>query len=429
MTTDTSSIEIHPLSRPPRATVAVPGSKSLSNRALLVAALADGPCVLTRALFSDDTRYMAEALRTLGVPVTADEAAERFSVEGAGGRIPAREADLFIGNSGTSARFLTASLALGRGRYRLDGTPRMRQRPIQPLLDALQNLGAYAYSELGTGCPPVIVEASGLPGGSTPIQGSLSSQYLSGLLMAGPYMRDGLEVRIEGELVHRPYVDLTLGLMAGFGVRAEEPAPGVFRVPGGQRYAAREYAIEPDASAASYFFAAAAVTGGRVRVEGLGTRTRQGDIRFVDVLERMGCAVRWAEDAVEVEGPPRLRGVRVDMNDISDTALTLAAIAPFADSPVEITGIAHSRVQETDRVSAVAAELGRLGVRVEERPDGLLIHPGPVRPAEVRTYDDHRMAMSFAVTGLAAPGVRIHDPACVAKTFPRYFEALEQLRR
>jgi 3-phosphoshikimate 1-carboxyvinyltransferase len=422
-----SSIEIRPLSAPPDATISVPGSKSLSNRALLAAALADGACTLTGALYSDDTRLMAGALRTLGVEVVEDEAGERFQVGGTGGRVPAIEADLFIGNSGTTARFLTGYVALGRGRYRIDGAPRMRERPIQPLLDALGTLGVHAVSESGTGCPPVVVEVEGIRGGKTEISGSLSSQYLTSLLLVAPYMVDGLDVAVAGALVSRPYIDLTIGLMADFGVTVEEPDPNRFLVRGGQRYAARHYAVEPDASAASYFFAAAAVTGGRVCVPGLGTRTQQGDLNFVDVLERMGCTVSRSEEAVEVVGPRRLRGVDVDMGGISDTAQTLAAIAPFADAPVRITGVAHNRVKETDRVGAVATELRRLGVRVEERPDGMTIFPSPVRPAEVETYDDHRMAMSFAVTGLAAPGVRIRNPECVSKTFPRYFETLAKL--
>jgi len=422
-----SSIEIHPLATPPDATITVPGSKSLSNRALLAAALADGSCTLTGALFSDDTHLMAGALRTLGVEVVEDEARARFQVRGTGGTVPASHAELFVGNSGTTARFLTGYVALGHGRYRIDGTPRMRERPIQPLLDALSTLGVRATAENGTGCPPVIVEATGIQGGNAEIAGSLSSQYLTSLLLVAPYMEDGLDVAVAGALVSRPYIDLTIGLMAAFGVEVAEPEVNRFRVPGGQRYIARDYAVEPDASAASYFFAAAAVTGGRVRIPGLGTHTKQGDLRFVEVLEQMGCSVSRSEDAVEVVGPERLRGVTVDMGGISDTAQTLAAIAPFADAPVRITGVAHNRVKETDRVGATATELRRLGVRVEEHPDGLTIYPSPVRPAEVDTYDDHRMAMSFAVTSLVAPGVRIRNPECVSKTFPRFFETLAEL--
>ncbi len=424
-----SSIEIHPLAAPPDATITVPGSKSLSNRALLAAALADGSCTLMGALFSDDTRLMAGALRMLGVQVVEDEVGARFRVHGTGGHVPASSAELFVGNSGTSARFLTGYVALGHGRYRIDGTPRMRERPIQPLLDALGTLGVRATAETGTGCPPVIVEATGIRGGKTEIAGSLSSQYLTSLLLVAPYMADGLEIAVAGALVSRPYIDLTIGLMAHFGVVVEEPEVNRFRVRGGQQYAARDYAVEPDASAASYFFAAAAVTGGRVRIPGLGTHTGQGDLRFVDVLAQMGCTVLRTEDSVEVVGPQRLRGVDVDMGGISDTAQTLAAIAPFADAPVRFTGVAHNRVKETDRVGATATELRRLGVRVEEHPDGLTIYPSPVRSAEVETYDDHRMAMSFTLLGLRVPGIEIADAECVAKTFPGFFEAIDGMRR
>lgn len=429
MTTESHALEILPLASPPAVTISVPGSKSLSNRALLVAALSTGRCLLSGVLFSDDTRYMAGGLQALGISVTADEERERFEVQGTGGGIPASEADLFIGNSGTTARFLTSYVALGHGHYRIDGVQRMRERPIEPLLQALENLGVRAYSAAGTGCPPVVVEAAGIRGGRTRLSGSISSQYLSSLLLVAPYMGQGLEVEIEGELVSRPYIDLTIGLMADFGVQVEQDAPSRFRVAGGQRYEAREYAVEPDASNASYFFAAAAVTGGRVRVEHISARSRQGDVHFVDVLEQMGCRVRWEEDAVEVQGPRELRGVSVNMNGISDTAQTLAAIAPFASSPTHIMGIAHVRAKETDRIGAVVTELRRLGVQVEEYPDGLLIYPSRMQPAEVETYDDHRMAMSFAVAGLVAPGIRIKDPACVNKTFPSYFEKLAELRR
>ncbi len=275
----------------------------------------------------------------------------------------------------------------------------------------------------------MIVEATGIPGGSTRLSGSISSQYLTALLLAGPYMRDGLDVEIDGELVSRPYVDLTIGLMRDFGVEVEEDAHrGRFRVGAGQRYLPRDYAIEPDASNASYFFAAAAVTGGRVRVQGLSARSRQGDVHFVGVLERMGCVVRWEPEAIEVRGPERLRGIDVDLNEMPDTAQTLAAIAPFATGPVRVRGIAHNRAKETDRIGAVVTELQRLGVRAEEHEDGLNIYPSEVQPGEVETYDDHRMAMSFAVTGLATSGIRINDPACVNKTFPTFFVKLAELR-
>ena len=421
--------EVAPLTRPPDLTLSLPGSKSYTSRALLIAAMAEGRSTIRQALFSDDTRYMAAALAALGIPVRADEPAREFVVEGAGGRVPAGEASLFVGNAGTAARFLTSFVALGRGRYVLDGSPRMRQRPIQPLLDGLQGLGVRARSLHGNGCPPVVVEAAGLAGGRTRMDGSQSSQFLSSLLLVGPATPLGIEVDVVGDIVSRPFVDLTTSSMRAFGAEVVNDGYRRLVVPPGQRYRARDYTVEPDASAASYFFGAAAITGGRVRVEGLGWASAQGDLGFVDVLARMGCRVSRGESFVEVAGPETLRGVDVDMRGISDTALTLAAIAPFAAGPVLIRGIAHTRHQESDRVAAAATELRRLGARVDEHPDGLAIYPaaGQLHGAEVSTYDDHRIAMAFALVGLRVPSVRIQDPECVAKTFPEFFTTLEQL--
>ncbi len=426
-------MDVTPLTHPVDATVVIPGSKSITNRALLVAALADGESLLTGALFSDDTRYMAAALADLGIPVEADERNASFRVQGGGGTFPAREADLFVGNSGTTMRFLVAALPLGYGRYRIDGIPRMRQRPIGPLLRALADLGADATSEANTDCPPVIVNARGLPGGATTVPGEASSQYFSALLMAAPYAKEGIDIEVAGDLVSKPYMSMTASVMHAFGVTADLDTTTwrTFSVPPGQSYTARAYAIEPDASNASYFFAAAAVTGGRVRVNGLGKASTQGDLNFVHALEAMGCNVVVADDYTEITGPERgkLRAVDLDMNAISDTAQTLAAIAPYADGPSTIRGVAHARLKETDRVAALATELRRLGQQVDEHPDGLTINPRPLTPATVHTYDDHRMAMSFAIAALRTPGIRIDDPACVAKTFPDFFDRLAALRK
>ncbi|MFL5758317.1 MAG: 3-phosphoshikimate 1-carboxyvinyltransferase [Thermomicrobiales bacterium] len=424
-------LEIAPVTRPIEAIARIPGSKSITNRALLIAALAEGESVLIGALFSDDTRYMAEALAALGIAVESDEAAEQFAVHGLGGSFPASEADLFVGNSGTTMRFLTAAVALGHGRYRVDGIPRMRQRPIQPLIDALNDLGSCVSSEAGNGCPPVVVEANGLRGGRVAVAGETSSQYFTALQIAGPYAEQGIEIDVIGDLVSKPYMSITASVMAAFGVEIalDQEHWRTTRIAPGQRYQARRYQIEPDASNASYFFAAAAVTGGRIRVDGLGSGSAQGDLRFVDVLAEMGARVTIAEDHVEVVGPPvgELRGVDVDMNAISDTAQTLAAIAPFARGPTTIRGVEHMRHKETDRVAALATELRRLSQEVEERPDGLTIHPAPVQPAAIETYDDHRMAMSFTIAALGAPGIRILDPGCVAKTFPAFFARLREV--
>jgi 3-phosphoshikimate 1-carboxyvinyltransferase len=429
VTVQQSVLAVRPVERPVDATVSLPGSKSYTNRALIIAAMAGDESLVRSALFSDDTDYMASALRTLGIAVEEDAAAASFRVAGGDGRIPVPNAELFVGNAGTAARFLTAFVATGQGRYVVDGNERMRQRPIQPLLDALQQLNVRASAQRGNGCPPVLVDASGLSGGKARIPGQISSQYFSALLMVGPLSHDGIELEVEGELVSKPYTEMTLSTMRAFGAEGSNEEFRRFRVPGGQRYNGRVYDVEPDASGASYFFAAAAVTGGRVRVLHLGKDSAQGDLHFVDLLERMGCSVNRAEDYTEVTGTSALGGIEADMADISDTAQTLAAIAPFANAPVTIRGIAHVRGKETDRVAAMATELRRLGQRVDERPDGLTIHPAPVVPAEVQTYDDHRMAMSFAVTGLRAPGVRIKDPGCVSKTFPDFWERFEELQR
>jgi 3-phosphoshikimate 1-carboxyvinyltransferase len=325
-------------------------------------------------------------------------------------------------------RFLTAALPLGRGHYRIDGVPRMRLRPIAPLIAALNDLGADAHSEAGSGCPPVVVHAAGLRGGQTRMAGNLSSQYFSALLLVAPYAREGVLVDVDGDLVSKPYLPMTTAVMAAFGVTADLDAVSWRRlgVRRGQHYAGRIFPIEPDASNASYFFAAAAVTGGRVRVKGLGRSSTQGDLRFVEVLGKMGAEVVIAEEYTEVSGPVNgdLRGIDVDMGPISDTAQTLAAIAPFASGPTTIRGIAHARLKETDRVSAMATELRRLGQDVAEFPDGLRIIPQPIRPAEIDTYDDHRMAMSFAVAALRTSGMALRDPGCVAKTFPEFFDVL-----
>ncbi len=408
----------------------MPGSKSITNRALLIAALAEGDSILTGMLLSDDTRYMAEAIAALGLPINVDAATETANVTGGSGTFPADKAELYIGNSGTTARFLTAALTLGHGRYVLDGNPRMRQRPIGPLLDALRQIGSDVRGLMTPDCPPVEVIASGLPGGPCAIPGDLSSQYFSALLMAAPYARSEVAISVIGELVSIPYLEITAAVMAEFGVQIEidRQTWASFRVPVGQRYRGRTYHIEPDASNASYFFAAAAASGGRAIVDGLGTASTQGDLQFVRALEAMGATVTMTSDRTEVVGPPigTLRGIDIDMGTIPDTAQTLAAIAPFATGPTRITGIAHNRLKETDRIADLATELRRIGQRVEEFADGLVITPGPITAAAIHTYDDHRMAMSFGITALLTGEIDILDPGCTAKTFPDYFDRLQR---
>lgn len=417
---------IAPLAQPPDCEMSVPGSKSITNRALLVAALAEGESTLKDALFSDDTHYMAKAWQQLGIAVQADATACRFTVTGRGGVIPMASAELFVGNAGTAMRFLVAALCVGRGRFVIDGSARMRERPIQELLDALSQLGARLT---GTGgCPPVRIDASGLLGGHAHIAPSKSSQFLSALLLVAPYARQAVELEVTGALVAAPYIDMTIGVMHAFGVSVTRDGYRRFTVQP-QRYAARRYGIEPDASSAHYFLAAAALTGGRVRVRGLGYASLQGDVRFVDLLEQMGAAVVRGDDFLEVRGSGALDGIEADLNAISDTAPTLAALAPFARRPVTIRNVAHARLQESDRLHAVATELQRLGVRVRELDDGLVIEPSAIRPAVVDTYDDHRIAMSLALIGLRVSGIGVRDPDCVNKTFPEYFACLEELRR
>ena len=424
------TLKIHPLTRPVDAVIAVPGSKSITNRALLIAAMASGQTQLSGALFSDDTRYMAGALRTLGIDVLANEATASFVVSGTGGQIPAKQAELFVGNSGTTARFLSAFLGLGNGTFVVDGNDRMRERPIQDLVDGLRPIGVRAQCEgKDNVCPPVMVVGSGIRGGRTVMAGDKSSQYFTALLLVAAYAKEDVEIVVEGDLVSKPYIDLTAGVMHDFGVDVENEDYKVLRVKAGQRYSARDYAIEPDASNASYFFAAAAVTGGRVKVQNLTKQSIQGDIGFVDVLAKMGCDVTVEADGIVVQGPEKLRGVDVDMNAISDVVQTLCGIAPFASEPVHVRNVAHMRIKETDRIDALVTELQKLGVRVDMREDGLTVYPADhIQPATLDTYDDHRMAMSLSLVGLKTPGVVINDPACVNKTFPTYFDVLETLR-
>lgn len=420
---------VAPLPRPPDAVVRVPGSKSISNRVALLAALAAGRSTLDGVLFSDDTRYMAAALRALGVSVTADEAAARLTVEGCAGRWPAGAATLDVGNAGTAMRFLVAALCLGHGTYRIDGTARMRQRPIRELVEALRPLGADLDCVAATGAPPVSIRARGLAGGATTLHAARSSQFVSALLQVAPYAARDVEITLAGEIIAQPYIDMTVAVMAHWGVAVTAEGGRVYRVRAGQRYRAQRYAVEPDASGAHYFWAAAALTGGRVTVPGLTRASLQGDVAFAALLARMGARVDWRDDGIAVQGGGRLDGVTVDMNAYSDTAPTLAVLAPFAAGPVRIDNVAHLRLQESDRLQAVATELTKLGARVEERADGLTVWPSTLHGGEVDTYDDHRIAMAFAILGLVVPGIVIRDPGCVAKTFPDYFDRLEELRR
>jgi len=422
------SLKINPIPHPLNATVCVPGSKSLTNRALLIAALANGTTRLTNALFSDDSRYFAKALQTLGFDVQLDEINHAMTVTGLGGKIPAKKAELFIGNAGTAARFLSAFLTLGNGEYILDGEPRMRERPIGDLIEALQQLGVEL--EARNNCPPVEIFAKGLPGGKTKIAGNTSSQFLSALLMVSPYAQAPIEIELTTDLNSKPYVDMTIAIMKEFGVEIDRHGYDCFTIQPSFFFPLSSYSIESDASAASYFFAAPAICGGTVRVENISRKSVQGDIAFLDVLQQMGCEVKEGENFIDVTGTSSsLQGIDVDMRDIPDTAQTLAAVAPFAAKPTRIRGIASARVKETDRVHATCTELVQLGVHVEEHEDGMTIYPCQTfKPANIQTYNDHRMAMAFSLIGLRFDGVTIENPVCVSKTFPNYFEVLDTLR-
>jgi 3-phosphoshikimate 1-carboxyvinyltransferase len=426
------SLEIEPVRSPVQAVVRVPGSKSITNRALILAALSDPGqgSELHGVLRSEDTGVMVDALRALGFRVQADWARCVIHVrrDDAARVIPAAAADLFVANSGTSMRFLTALVSLGTGRYRLDGVARMRERPIGDLLSALRQLGVNASSELGNGYPPVVVQAQGLNGGTLRMKGDISSQFLSGLLMVAPLARGQVTIELTTPLVSPSYVAMTTRMMHAFGAEVEQPAAHCFRVSQLlSSYKATGYQIEPDASAASYFFAAAAITGGHATVPGLGWNGLQGDVRFSRVLEQMGCQCEMAPSGLRVAAGP-LRGVDVDMNDISDTVMTLAAVACFANGPTTIRNVAHIRHKETDRLAALATEVRRVGAGVHELADGLTIIPAPLHGAMVETYNDHRMAMSMALIGLRVPGIVLKNPGCVAKTYPGFFEDLERLR-
>ncbi len=429
-----SDEDARPIRRAPGpldATVRPPGSKSVTNRALVCAALAGGTSALAGVLRADDTDAMVACLRDLGVRITlTDEGGTTVAtVRGVGGRPPVDGAVLDARLSGTTSRFVAPVAALVRGTVVLDGGEPLRLRPMGDLLDAMEHLGAVIEPLGEPGRLPV--HLGGGPerfvGGEVELAGDVSSQFLSGLLLTAPCLRDGVTAGLTTELVSRPYVVLTASVMAAFGAEVEVDAAGRrLRVPPTGYRSVERYEVEPDASAASYFAAAAAVVGGRVRIEGLGTASRQGDTGFVDLLGRMGAEVAWEPHAVTVSRTGPLRGIDVDMADVSDTAQTLAAVAPYATSPTTVTGIGFIRGKETDRIAAVVAELRRVGIEAEELDDdGFRVHPGTPTGGDVRTYDDHRMAMSFAVLGLGTDGVRILDPGCVAKTYPGFWDDLD----
>lgn len=403
----------------------LPGSKSLSNRALLVAALGRGPIELSNCLESDDVDRMAEALQKLGVPLKRDLAARSVTLTGCGGPLPSGNFDLYLGNAGTAVRSVTAALCAGHGQYRIDGNARMRERPIKALVNALKLWGVKIGYEISSDCPPLLIDAQGLPGGRTEVDGSLSSQYITALLLAAPLCRSTAVIEVTGELVSRPYVEMTVDLMRRFGVSVDVASDWRrFVIPAGQSYVnPPHFAIEGDASSASYFLGAAAISG-KVRVRGCGSDSVQGEAGFAHVMGQMGAAVEYGPDWIEVTSSPNgLIGVDVDMDTMTDTGMTLAVVACFARGRTVIRNIGNWQVKETKRITAVATELRKVGAMVEEGSDYLVIDPpAKIQNAEIFTYDDHRMAMAFSLLSLGSDGITILDPGCTRKTFPDYFD-------
>lgn len=434
---------------PVRGRIRPPGSKSLTNRALICAAMAEGASRLTGALRSEDTIVMIDALRAIGVTIEVSDGGRTLVVEPRSRTLPPKTTpddepiDLFIANSGTSVRFLTAALSAAGGNYRLHGVPRMHERPIGDLIDAIGPIqqGTIQAESAGS-CPPVVIKSGGWNAGSAiQVAGSVSSQYLSGLMMASPICGRAIQIEVGGELVSRPYVQMTADVMRSFGskvriVENENDSSALISIDiDAKPYGGIDYKIEPDASAASYFWATAAVTGGSITVEGLSPQALQGDVAFCDVLEKMGCRVTHDDDSLTVQGGP-LSGIDVDMNAISDTVQTLSVVALFADGPTRVRGVAHNRFKETDRIGDLARELRKLGAKIVEHEDGMTIHPpetdtndagAGLHGATLQTYHDHRMAMSLALAGLRIADVRILDPSCTSKTYPDFFADLESL--
>ncbi len=411
----------------PNQTVTVPGSKSYSHRIAIAAGMCNGISNIYNILESEDISYTLSFLNKLGVITVKDK--DYITIQGVGGR-PAPYSDpIFLGNSGTSMRLLTAVAALGQGTYTLTGTERMHQRPVSDLLDGLRQIGVPAVSLHDNGCPPVRITGGETRGGHLEIDCSISSQYLSALLLIAPCTKKGIDIHVTAGPVSRPYVDMTVDIMTRFGIEIRREGYTVFHVPGNQSYSAGEYRVEPDCSQAGYFWAAAAVTGASITVSGLSKDTRQGDVRFVDVLAEMGCRVTYAADGITVTGGSDLNAIAVDMGDMPDLVPTLAVVAAFAKGTTVVENVAHLAAKESDRLSAVVNELGKMGIAAEKTKTGLRIAGGTAHGAEIDTYNDHRIAMSFAIAGLVVPGIHIRNESCVEKSFPRFWDVFDGMYR
>jgi 3-phosphoshikimate 1-carboxyvinyltransferase len=421
--------EVTPTSEPIHGEIFVSGSKSYTNRALIIAALAKGTSTLTGILKSDDSYWCIDALKRLGTRIEVDEERNQVTIEGSQGEWKNREGELFIGAAGTIARFLPGALAISnKGSWRVDGIPQLRERPLEPLIDALRDLGGQIdYLSTNKGLP-LQVKGTGLQGGKVSIPGNVSSQFLSGLLIASPYAKETVTIEVTKGLVQPSYVGITVQLMRQFGAKVEHSDDYRQLTVEPTGYQGQEAILEADASTACYFLALAALTGGTIRVKNVGYHSYQPDARFIDILEQMGCQVIKESSYLEVTGPKQLRGgFEVDMKPMSDQALTIGALAPFADKPITVTNVAHIRSHESDRISVICHSLEKMGVRVEEREDGFTIYPGQPKGTTLDPHDDHRNAMVFALLGVKVPGIRILDPSCISKTCPTYFEELQKL--
>jgi len=406
------------------ATVLVPGSKSLSQRALVAAALAQNNSLISNVLISQDTHYLMEGLRALGAEIVPRE--DGFFISGTSGNIINNGKELFLGNNGTALRFLTALACLGRGKYVLTGEKRLCERPVGALADALREMGAGISCQ--NNCPPVEIDAHGLRGGKITLRDIESSQYVSALLLCAPYTAAGIDLSLQGGVVSMPYIDLTINVMRDFGAKITRTGEYEYHVNAREIYQGRKYRVEGDASSASYFFLAAALLKKTIRVAGIGRQSKQGDIRLLNVLEELGCMVRSEENWVDVTGGNLAEGnLAFDLNDMPDMVPTLAVLSAFRKGQTIISNVAHLRIKESNRLAAVVTELNRVGIKAREMPEGLVIQGGKMRPAKIETYNDHRMAMSFAIAGLLERGIEISDKKCVDKSFPAFWEELKKL--
>ena len=406
------------------ATICVPGSKSLSQRALVAAALAEGDSVISNVLVSQDTAYLIGGLRELGAKIVESE--NGVAVSGTGGKLSGSGRELFLGNNGTALRFLTALVCLGKGQYVLTGEKRLCERPVGALSDALQEMGVHIQTK--DNCPPVQITADGLAGGKVTLRDIESSQYVSALLLCAPYTTKGIDLNLEGGVVSTPYIDLTIAVMKDFGADIAQTGPYAYRVKAGEIYQGRKYFVEGDASSASYFFLAAALLKKTIRIEGISRQSKQGDIKLLDVFEKLGCKVMSGETWVEATGENLAQGdFTFDLKDMPDMVPTLAVLAAFREGQTIINNVAHLRIKESNRLAAIVAELNRVGIEARELPDGVVIQGGQMHPAIIETYNDHRIAMCFGIAGLVVPGIEISDKRCVDKSFPSFWEELKKL--